>query len=164
VLDAPDYPGGIKGIPVWNNAIGNTSTYASGLSGFATWAQAGGGLPSPGTPAYTEALFAYAFSGGPYQGPGATVNASGSTVMSNVSGGDYLVLTENIRTDDPSLVIWGESQTVLTNTGWNDADVTSTMSVNQSNAPAGTQFIDFLTPRGPAGKKFLRLKATYVQP
>jgi hypothetical protein len=84
--------------------------------------------------------------------------------MSNVSGGDYLVLTENIRTDDPSLVIWGESQTVLTNAGWNDADVTSTMSVNQSDAPAGTQFIDFLTPRGTVGKKFLRLKATYVQP
>ena len=164
VLDAPDYPGGIKGIPVWNNAIGNTRTYASDLSGFATWAQAGGGLPAPGTQAYNNALFAYAFSGGPYQGTNGIPNASGSTVMSNVAGGDYLVLTENIRTDDPSLVIWGESQTVLTNTGWNDADVTSTMSVNQSNAPAGTQFIDFLTPRGTAGKKFLRLKASYVQP
>ncbi len=164
VLDAPDYPGGIKGIPVWNNAIGNTRTYASGLSGFATWAQAGGGLPAPGTPAYNNALFAYAFSGGPYQGTKGIPNASGSTVISNVAGSDYLVLTENIRTDDPSLVIWGESQTVLTNTGWNDADVTSTMSVNQSTAAAGTQFIDFLTPRGTAGKKFLRLKATYVQP
>lgn len=164
VLDAPDYPGGIKGIPVWNNAIGNTRIYASGLSGFATWAQSGGGLPETNTTAYTNALFAYAFSGGPYQGPGSTPNADGSTTMSKVSGGDYLVLTENIRTDDPSLVIWGESQTVLTNQGWNDTDVTITPSVDQSNAFAGTQFLDFMTPRGTAGKKFLRLKATYVEP
>ncbi len=165
VLDAPEYPGGIKGIPVWNNAIGNVRTYASGLSGFANWAaQSGQVLPAPGTAAYTNALFAYAFSGGPYQGSNSIPNASGSTVMSNVAGGEYLVLTENIRTDDPSLVIWGESQTVLTNTGWNDADVTSAMSTVQSNAPAGTQFIDFLTPRGTAGKKFLRLKTLYSQP
>jgi hypothetical protein len=164
VLDAPDYPGGIKGIPVWNNAIGNTRTYASGMSGFATWAQSGGGLPAPGTPAYTEALFAYAFSGGPYQGPGSTPNASGSAVMTNAGGSDFLVLTENIRTDDPSLAITGESQIVLTNQGWNDTDVTSVISVNQSNAPAGTQFLDFMTPRGTAAKKFLRLRATYVEP
>lgn len=53
---------------------------------------------------------------------------------------------------------------MLTDTGWNDTDVSSAISVNQSNAPAGTQFIDFLTPRGTAGRKFLRLKATYVRP
>jgi hypothetical protein len=74
------------------------------------------------------------------------------------------VLTENIRTDDPSLAITGESQIVLTNQGWNDTDVTSVISVNQSNAPAGTQFLDFMTPRGTAAKKFLRLRATYVEP
>ena len=164
VLDAPDYPGGIKGIPVWNNAIGNTRTYASGLSGFATWAQTGGGLPAPGTPAYAEALFAYAFSGGPYQGPGSTSYASGSAGLRQVGDSDFLVLTENIRTDDPSLAIWGESKIILTNQGWNDTDVTSTISVNQSNVPAGTQFIDFLTPRGTAGQKFLRLQTTYVEP
>ena len=162
VLDVP--PGEIKGIPVWNNAIGNTRTYPSGLSGFATWAQDGGGLPAPGTPAYAEALFAYAFSGGPYQGPGSTSYASGSAELRQIGDSDFLVLTENIRTDDPSLAIWGESKIILTNQGWNDTDVTSTISVNQSNAPAGTQFIDFLTPRGTAGQKFLRLQTIYVEP
>ena len=165
VLDAPDYPGGIKGIPVWNNAIGNTRTYASGLSGFATWLSAGTNPPPvPGTQAYINALFSYAFSGGPYQGSGATPNAGGTTGISNVSGSDFLVLQEFVRTDDPNLLIWGESQTSLTNFGWNPDDVTSSLSVNQSNAPAGTQFIDFMTPRGGGEKKFLRLKAAYIEP
>jgi len=150
---------------VWNNAIGNTRTYASGLSGFATWLSAGTNLPPvPGTPGYTNALFAYAFSGAPYMGTNSTGGTSGQTGLTNVSGSGYLILTERVRTDDPNLAIWGESQTNLASYGWNLADVITSLSVNQSNAPAGTQFIDFLTPRGNAGQKFLRLKTTYIEP
>jgi hypothetical protein len=133
-----------------------------GASGFATWG--GGSLPAAGTEAYTNALLRYAFGGQAYDGGSTTQTNFGTGSLSNISGFDYLVLREIIRTNDPNLSVWSEHTTNLTNSSWTSNSISPTPSADQTGATAGTQAQDFKTPQGSDERKFLRLKATYQNP
>jgi hypothetical protein len=133
-----------------------------GASGFATWG--GGVLPAVGTAAYSNALLRYAFGGQAYDGGSTTQTNFGTASLSNVSGIDYLVLREIIRTNDANLNVWSEHTTNLTNSTWTSNSIPSTASADQIGATAGTQAQDFKTPQGSGERKFLRLKATYQNP
>jgi len=133
-----------------------------GGSGFATWG--GGVLPAVGTAAYTNALLRYAFGGQAYDGGSTTQTNFGTASLSNISGIDYLVLREIIRTNDPNLNVWSEHTTNLTNSTWTSNNLPPTASADQTGATAGTQAQDFKTPQGSGERKFLRLKATYQNP
>ena len=133
-----------------------------GGSGFATWG--GGSLPAAGTEAYTNALLRYAFGGGASYDPTGAQTNFGTGSLSNISGFDYLVLREIIRTNDPNLNVWSEHTTNLTNSTWTSNNLPPTPSADQTGATAGTQAQDFKTPQGSDERKFLRLKATYQNP
>ena len=120
--------------------------------------------PAAGTPAYTNALLRYAFGGQAYDGGSTTQTNFGTASLSNISGIDYLVLREIIRTNDANLNVWSEHTTNLTNSTWTSNNIPSTPSADQTGATAGTQAQDFKTPQGSNQRKFLRLKATYQNP
>jgi hypothetical protein len=123
-------------------------------------------LPAVGTAAWSNALRQYAFGGSAsYSAAGSQTNF-GSVGFGQESGGtsSYLILTEVVRTDDPNLSVWGESQTNLVHTSWNSSDVDSQISQDQAQAGPGTRAMDFYTPQGSGPRKFLRLKATYQAP
>ena len=153
--DAPS-----SSIPATNTNI-ITFNFGGG-SGFATWG--GGVLPAVGTAAYTNALLRYAFGGQAYDGGSTTQTNFGTASLSNISGIDYLVLREIIRTNDPNLNVWSEYNTNLTNLIWTSNSLSPTPSADQTGATAGTQAQDFKTPQGSGERKFLRLKATYQNP
>jgi hypothetical protein len=168
LTDANNYPRGLKPVPVWNVATGNQRYLSNGVvySGFGAWAASAGGLPAVGTAAWSNALRQYAFGGSAsYSAAGSQTNF-GSVGFGQESGGtsSYLILTEVVRTDDPNLSVWGESQTNLVHTSWNSSDVDSQISQDQAQAGPGTRAMDFYTPQGSGPRKFLRLKATYQAP
>lgn len=168
LTDANNYPRGLKPVPVWNVATGNQRYLSNGTvySGFGAWAESAGGLPAVGTAAWSNALRQYAFGGSAAYSAAGGQTHFGSVGFGQESGGtnSYLILTEVVRTDDPNLSVWGESQTDLTQASWNSSDVNSQMSQDQAKAGPGTQAMDFYTPQGSGPRKFLRLKATYQNP
>ena len=168
LTDANNYPGGLKPVPVWNVASGNQRYLSNGTvySGFGAWAESAGGLPAVGTAAYSNALLQYAFGGNASYSASGSQTRFGSVGFGQQGGGTntYLMLTEVVRTDDPNLSVWGESQTDLTQASWNSADVNSQMSQDQTQAGPGTRVMDFYTPQGSGPRKFLKLKATYQTP
>ena len=168
LTDANNYPGGLKPVPVWNVASGNQRYLSNGTvySGFGAWAESAGGLPAVGTAAYSNALLQYAFGGNASYSASGSQTRFGSVGFGQQGGGTntYLMLTEVVRTDDPNLSVWGESQTDLTQANWNSADVNSQMSQDQTQAGPGTRVMDFYTPQGTGPRKFLKLKATYQNP
>ena len=168
LTDANNYPRGLKPVPVWNVASGNQRYLSNGTvySGFGAWAESAGGLPTPGTAAYSNALRQYAFGGSASYSASGSQTRFGSVGFGQENGGTntYLMLTEVVRTDDPNLSVWGESQTDLTQASWNSADVNSQMSQDQTQAGPGTRVMDFYTPQGSGPRKFLKLKATYQTP
>ena len=81
------------------------------------------------------------------------------TVSSNV-----LSITAIVRTDDPSLTVYGQSILNLAAGTWITNDVSMIPSADQAGVPAATQRQIFSTPRTTDdGKKFLRLQTT-LQP
>jgi hypothetical protein len=69
-----------------------------------------------------------------------------------------LSMTAIIRINDPNLYVIGQSTTDLTSGTWSAADVTRTVSSDQTGAvPGTTQRQIFTTPVGAASAKFLRL-------
>jgi hypothetical protein len=69
-----------------------------------------------------------------------------------------LSITAIIRINDPNLSVIGQSTTDLTSGTWSAADVTRTVSSDQTGAvPGTTQRQIFTTPVGAASAKFLRL-------
>ena len=134
-----------------------------GGSGLATWG--GGSLPAVGTAAYSNALLQYAFGGSASYGAAGAQTNFGTASLSNISGLDYLILREIIRTNDANLTVWSEHTTNLTNTSWTSNSIQPTASVDQSQAmPGVNQVQEFKTPQGSDQRKFLRLKATYQNP
>jgi hypothetical protein len=132
-------------------------------SGFATWG--GGVLPVVGTAAYSNALLQYAFGGNASYSASAAQTNFGTASLSNVSGIDYLVLREIIRTNDANLTVWSEHTTNLTNTSWTSNSIQPAASADQTQATPGVnQVQEFRTPQGSDQRKFLRLKATYQNP
>ena len=134
-----------------------------GGSGFATWG--GGSLPAVGTAAYSNALLQYAFGGSASYSASSAQTNFGTASLSNVSGLDYLILREIIRTNDANLNVWSEHTTNLTNTSWTSNSIPAAASADQSGATPGVnQVQEFRTPQGSDQRKFLRLKATYDTP
>jgi hypothetical protein len=134
-----------------------------GGSGFATWR--GASLPTEGTAAWSNALLLYAFGGSAsYSAAGAQTNF-GTASLSNISGLDFLILREIIRTNDANLTVWSEHTTNLTNTSWTSNSIPAAVSADQTQATPGVnQVQEFRTPQGSDQRKFLRLKATYQNP
>lgn len=134
-----------------------------GASGLATWG--GGSLPAVGTAAYSNALLQYAFGGGASYSASAAQTNFGTASLSNISGLDYLILREIIRTNDANLTVWSEHTTNLTNTSWTSNSIQPAASADQTQATPGVnQVQEFRTPQGSDQRKFLRLKATYQNP
>jgi hypothetical protein len=118
-----------------------------------------------GTAAYSNALLQYAFGGGASYDPTGAQTNFGTGSLSNISGIDYLVLREIIRTNDANLNVWSEHTTNLTNSTWTSNSLPPTASADQTGATAGVnQVQEFKTPQGSDQRKFLRLKATYQNP
>jgi hypothetical protein len=140
-----------------------TVAASGGGSGLATWG--GGSLPAVGTAAYSNALLQYAFGGSASYSAAGTQTNFGSASLSNVSGLDYLILREIIRTNDANLNVWSEHTTNLTNTSWTSNSIQPAASADQTQATPGVnQVQEFRTPQGSDQRKFLRLKATYQTP
>ena len=90
----------------------------------------------------------------------------GVAPTSTVSGGN-LVLTAIVRTDDSKLTVVGEAVTSLadyTNAPSITTVTGSTNGVIQDGVPNGHQKQAFSVPQASDARKFLRLKATLLQP
>jgi hypothetical protein len=135
-----------------SNAAGSTTAEVNlGVqSAYAAWAQ--------GAPLDPANQLLYAIGGA--SGPTATNGvASVTTVNSNT-----LSITAIVRTNDPSLAVFGESTLNLAVGPWITNDVSMTPAVEQDGVPSGTQRQIFSTPRATNDtKKFLRLRTTLSQ-
>jgi hypothetical protein len=150
-------PTAVSGVDTYTVTASNTggSTTAEVTIGvqsgsYAAWAQ--------GAPLDAANQLKYAIGGA--SSPTATNGvAPVVTVNSNV-----LSITAIVRTDDPSLTVYGQSILNLATGTWITNDVSMIPSVDQAGVPAGTQRQIFSTPRTTNDtKKFLRLQTT-LQP
>ena len=105
-----------------------------------------------GTNAPTEEnLLKYAIGGA--TSPTATDGIASVTGLNSTN----LTITAIIRTNDPTLTVFGESLTNLTSGVWSSNNVSSVNSTNQSGVPANTARQIFSVSRASDAKKFLRL-------
>jgi hypothetical protein len=105
-----------------------------------------------GTNAPTEEnLLKYAIGGA--TSPTATDGIASVTGLNSTD----LTITAIIRTNDPTLTVFGESLTNLSSGVWNSNNVSSVISTNQSGIPASTARQIFSVSRASDAKKFLRL-------
>ena len=162
VIDAD--AGIISGTPTAVSAVATYTVTASNTGGsttagvtigvqsgsYAAWAQ--------GAPLDADNQLMYAIGGA--SSPTATNGvAPVVTVSSNV-----LSITAIVRTDDPSLTVYGQSILNLAAGTWITNDVSMIPSADQAGVPAATQRQIFSTPRTTDdGRKFLRLQTT-LQP
>jgi hypothetical protein len=145
--------GGIGGQSQWN---------------YISWTDAGAFAPAPPSSAYAawaegaplDASNQLLYAIGGASSPTATDGiASSATLNSNV-----LSITAIVRTNDPSLAVYGQSIRDLAAGTWITNDVSMNPSVDQGGVPAGTQLQIFSTPRATNDtRKFLRLQTT-LQP
>jgi hypothetical protein len=137
---------GYSGIAI---AAVNT-TIIDDVSSFNEWT--GGGVPI--TP---ELLTKYAVGGATNQ------TGSGEALSSTLSGPNF-TLTAVVRTNDPLLMVIGQSSTDLIT--WTDLinNPSGTPSASQAGVPFGCNRRDFTIPIDVDVKKFLRLKITAPSP
>ena len=156
--------GVISGTPTAVSAAGTYTVTASNTGGstaaevaigvqsgsYAAWAQ--------GAPLDAANQLKYAIGGA--SSPTATNGVAPVTTVNS----SLLSITAIVRTDDPSLTVYGQSILNLASGTWITNDVSMNPSVDQAGVPAGTQRQIFSTPRATNdAKKFLRLK-TILQP
>ena len=125
----------------------NLQVVVAAQSGYAGWSQ--------GAPLNSANQLLYAIGGA--SSPTATDGVpSVTTVNSNT-----VSITAVVRTNDPSLAVFGQSILNLATGTWITNDVSMSVSTNQAGLPADTQRQIFSTPRAPSdSKKFLRLQTT----
>lgn len=136
----------------YNTATGfvTVTVLATGET-FANWAQ--------GAPLNSENLLKYAIGGA------SSPTASDGIAMSNSVTSSNISITAIVRTNDPNLVVNGQSILNLSLGAWITNDVTRTIPEDQAGAtPGATQRQIFTTPRGADEKKFLRLRTTLGNP
>ena len=151
--------GVISGTPTAVSAAGTYTVTASNTGGstaaevaigvqsgsYAAWAQ--------GAPLDAANQLKYAIGGA--SSPTATNGVAPVTTVNS----SLLSITAIVRTDDPSLTVYGQSILNLASGTWITNDVSMNPSVDQAGVPAGTQRQVFSTPRASNdAKKFLRLK------
>jgi len=162
-LSIDPFTGIISGTPTAASATGTYTVTASNSGGsttadvtlgvqsaYAAWAE---GAPLD---ASNQLLYAIGGASSPTAPDGI---ASSATLNSNV-----LSITAIVRTNDPSLAVYGQSIRDLAAGTWMTNDVSMAPSVDQGGVPAGTQRQIFSTPRATNDtRKFLRLQTT-LQP
>ena len=127
-----------------------TTTITDDVSSFNEWT-GGGVLMTPGL------LTKYAVGG-------ATNPAGSGEALSSTLSGLNFTLTAVVRTNDPLLMVIGQSSTDLIT--WIDLinNPSGTPSFSQADTPSGCKRLDFTIPIGEDLKKFLRLKITAPSP
>ena len=124
---------------------------SSGGGGFAEWA--GGAAPDSDDDGNGYvALSEYALGA---SAPGASFEKPAEEFLT-IDEVKYFTLTAVVRVDDPDLMVSGESSLTLF-ADWDDSDVDSILSSDQSNVPSGFERRTYRTPVGSAEKKFIRL-------
>ncbi len=113
---------------------------------FTNWAQ--------GAPLNSANLVLYAIGGA------TSPTATNGIAMSNAVTSSNLSITAVVRTNDPSLKVFGQSIVDLAAGTWSSNGVSTNIPVDQTGVPSGNQRQIFSTPLGIDGKKFLRLQTT----
>jgi len=137
--------------PNGGGGLWDGTTFTSGLltvnSTFAGWS--GEAAIEP------EAVVRYAIGGA------TSPTAANGIAMSNTVTSSNLSITAIVRTNDPSLSVFGQSIVNLGAGIWTSNDVSPiTNGVDQTGVPSGNQRQIFSTPLGIDGQKFLRLQTT----
>ncbi|MFZ4483502.1 MAG: hypothetical protein ACOYOL_05920, partial [Chthoniobacterales bacterium] len=132
------------GATTQNIAVSGTVSAAS--SPFTTWLN--------GAPTNATTVGLYAIGGA--TSPTATNGIPSITTLST----NALSITAVVRTNDPSLKVFGQSIVDLAAGTWSSNGVSTNIPVDQTGVPSGNQRQIFSTPLGIDGKKFLRLQTT----
>jgi hypothetical protein len=115
-------------------------------SGFTTWLN--------GAPTNSANVLKYAIGG-------ATSPTNNDSIPSITTlSTNALSITAVVRTNDPSLKVFGQSIVDLAAGTWSSNGVSTNIPVDQTGVPSGNQRQIFSTPLGIDGKKFLRLQTT----
>jgi hypothetical protein len=123
-----------------------TGTVSQAGESFTNWAQ--------GAPLNSANLVLYAIGGA------TSPTATNGIAMSNAVTSSNLSITAVVRTNDPSLKVFGQSIVDLAAGTWSSNGVSTNIPVDQTGVPSGNQRQIFSTPLGIEGKKFLRLQTT----
>jgi hypothetical protein len=113
---------------------------------FTTWAD--------GAPLNSTNLGIYAIGGA------TSPTATNGVPSTNVLTSSNLSIIAMVRTNDPTLAVYGQSATNLSTGPWQTNDVTRTNSLDQTGVPANCARQIFSTPRNTDTKKFLRIQST----
>ena len=131
----------------YNPANGSVSVTVIGTAQtFTAWA---GGAPLNSTNQLKYAI-----------GGATSPTATNGIAMSNAVTSSNLSITAVVRTNDPSLKVFGQSIVDLAAGTWSSNGVSTNIPVDQTGVPSGNQRQIFSTPLGIDGKKFLRLQTT----
>ncbi len=125
--------------------IAVTGTVSSGGGGFTSWVAGG--------PTNSANVLKYAIGGATSPTADDGIASQTAVTSSNLS------ITAIVRTNDPSLDVFGEGITNLSVGPWSTNGVTQTASTNQVGVPAGTERQIFSIDRGTNNRLFLRLDA-----
>jgi hypothetical protein len=123
-----------------------SGTVSQAGESFTNWAQ--------GAPLNSANLVLYAIGGA------TSPTATNGIAMSNAVTSSNLSITAVVRTNDPSLKVFGQSIVDLAAGTWSSNGVSTNIPVDQTGVPSGNQRQIFSTPLGIEGKKFLRLQTT----
>ena len=171
IISSGSDPGVWQGSPYYAVVFGDPTT--GGIGGesqwdYISWTDAGAFAPSPAPSSYAawaqgaplDATNQLLYAIGGASSPAAT---DWVAPVTSISSG-MLSTAAIVRTNDPSLTVYGQSSLDLSTGAWMTNDVSMNPSVDQAGVPAGMQRQIFSTPRTPdETKKFLRLQMT-LQP